>query len=359
MTVKVSKPALNVREELADLRKPTGVAGEAMLRAETPQEQFNLIGAGRRNLIINGAMQVAQRGTSATVSTAVNFVADRHKVSVYNTGFSTPSGGSIQQIDITGTNLGGVTFKNATRLTPNSTWALTYFLQQIEDVASVSDADITFSVWMRVGSGTLTLNDDLRITQNFGSGGSTAVNVQIPSSRVLTTEWKKFTWTMRVPSVEGKTIGAGSYLQCNVLNTLDLSSFSSTLDITGFQVELGKVATPFEHRSYGEELALCQRYYYQINQTEISAVGVRWSAADHRVPIYFPTTLRAIPTFLKSRATGMRVFGAGSSSQVTNIGTDSASTGSMELVLYNNRTANSVFARLETSTDYIAFDAEL
>ena len=65
MTVNISKPAVNVREKLAELEKPTGIAGEAMLRAETPQEQFNLIGAGRRNLIINGAMNVSQRGTSA------------------------------------------------------------------------------------------------------------------------------------------------------------------------------------------------------------------------------------------------------------------------------------------------------
>ena len=64
MTVRIEKPAINVREKLAELDKPTGIAGEAMLRAETPQEQFNLIGAGRRNLIINGAMRVAQRGTS-------------------------------------------------------------------------------------------------------------------------------------------------------------------------------------------------------------------------------------------------------------------------------------------------------
>ena len=53
MTVKISKPAINIRAELADLKKPTGLAGEAMLKAETPQEQFNLIGAGRKNLIIN------------------------------------------------------------------------------------------------------------------------------------------------------------------------------------------------------------------------------------------------------------------------------------------------------------------
>ena len=46
MTVKITKPEINVREQLNELKKPTGVAGEAMLRAETPQEQFNLIGAG-------------------------------------------------------------------------------------------------------------------------------------------------------------------------------------------------------------------------------------------------------------------------------------------------------------------------
>ena len=49
MVVKVSKPELNLREKISELDKPSGVAGEAMLRAETPQEQFNLIGASRRN----------------------------------------------------------------------------------------------------------------------------------------------------------------------------------------------------------------------------------------------------------------------------------------------------------------------
>ena len=68
MTVKVSKPAINVREELADLRKPTGIAGEAMLRAETPQEQFNLIGAGRRNYALNGNFTVSQRGDYSTAA---------------------------------------------------------------------------------------------------------------------------------------------------------------------------------------------------------------------------------------------------------------------------------------------------
>ena len=68
MAVKFTKPEINVREKLAELDKPSGIAGAAMLRAEIPQEPLNLIGAGRRNLIINGDMQVAQRGTSASVT---------------------------------------------------------------------------------------------------------------------------------------------------------------------------------------------------------------------------------------------------------------------------------------------------
>jgi len=66
MAVKFTKPEINIREKLSELDKPSGIAGEAMLRAETPQEQFNLIGAGRKNLLINGGFDVWQRGTSFT-----------------------------------------------------------------------------------------------------------------------------------------------------------------------------------------------------------------------------------------------------------------------------------------------------
>jgi len=92
MTVTVTQPSINVREKLAELDKPTGIAGEAMLRAETPQEQFNLIGAGRRNLLINGAMQVAQRGTSAaSVTTAQYTVMDRWRSDINGVGTWTVS----------------------------------------------------------------------------------------------------------------------------------------------------------------------------------------------------------------------------------------------------------------------------
>ena len=94
MTVRIEKPAINVREELADLRKPSGVAGEAMLRAETPQEQFNLIGAGRRNLLINGAMVFSHRnGTSAVTLNQAGSVVydfDRWRRQVFEAGKLSP-----------------------------------------------------------------------------------------------------------------------------------------------------------------------------------------------------------------------------------------------------------------------------
>ena len=77
MAVKFTKPEINVREKLAELDKPSGIAGEAMLRAETVAEQQALIGVGRRNLLINGGFDVWQRGTSFTPTGANPYTADR------------------------------------------------------------------------------------------------------------------------------------------------------------------------------------------------------------------------------------------------------------------------------------------
>ena len=363
MTVRIEKPAINVREELADLRKPSGIAGEAMLRAETPQEQFNLIGAGRRNLIINGGMGVAQRGTSLTVSTAINYIIDRQKVTVYDTGFTNPSGGTTSQIDIRGTTLGGVSFTNALRLTPNSTWALTYLVQHIEDVSTLSDTYFTVSVWMRVGSGTLSLTDDARLTQDFGSGGSTVVTTNADRRLDVTTEWQRFSWTLYAPSVSGKTIGSDSYSQVNILNSVDLSSFSSTLDITGFQVELGKVATPFEHRSYGEELALCQRYYQRWDIAG-AALGSGLWYSNNQILAYFKYNkpMRAAPSITVSGTGFAECYTVGTtrqsldSSPCDNIQTSSAR---LNIITAVNGTAGQGTHIQLASSSWIQADAEL
>ena len=58
MTVRVNKQAFNIREKLSELERPIGVKGNELMRAETAQDARDLVSAGRKNIIINGAMEV-------------------------------------------------------------------------------------------------------------------------------------------------------------------------------------------------------------------------------------------------------------------------------------------------------------
>jgi len=64
MTIQVTKEPINLREKLNELETNKGLKGNEILQAETAQEVRSLIGAGRKNLIINGGFDVWQRGTS-------------------------------------------------------------------------------------------------------------------------------------------------------------------------------------------------------------------------------------------------------------------------------------------------------
>jgi hypothetical protein len=86
------------------------------------------------------------------------------------------------------------------------------------------------------------------------------------------------------------------------------SSTDNELFITGLQLEVGSVATPFEHRSFGEELALCQRYYYDPKLTAgnywlIHPIVTDSSGYYRRGSFPLPTAMRANPTATLSGAT--------------------------------------------------------
>ena len=285
MTVRVNKPAINLREELADLRKPTGIAGEAMLRAETPQEQFNLIGAGRRNLIINGAMQVAQRGTSVTGVTddgyytcdRIKFRADTLGTWTIEQSTNAPSGFS-SSIKATCTTADA---SPAAGDTAQLFYAVEAQDLQLLGFGTPEAKSMTLSFWVKsnkTGNATATLmlpdasyklisaqytvnNADTWEYKVITVLGDTANNIENNnglgleievwmntgsnhSSGSHQTTWSSYSIGNRSPSNLGVGGAVNDYFQ-----------------ITGVQLELGKVATPFEHRSYGEELAACRRYY--------------------------------------------------------------------------------------------------
>lgn len=273
MTVKVTKPAINLREELADLRKPTGIAGEAMLRAETPQEQFNLIGAGRRNIFINGGFTVSQRGdyTSATATSSEAYALDRWK-NYLNTVSAT-----FQHTTVT---INGVT-KRALKMAATSS-GTGFFgpVQQVELSAFQVGVDLTMSGYVRTNHPNVYFRHDF-------IGGVTGI--QAPDPITPDGNWHYVTWTL---NTAGTT-------QAPVFQVLayDNGSVSVTsgdyIEIADMQLEVGKVATPFEHRSYGEELAACQRYFEKYNGSlagGTDAAGSQWMSVQYKV------TKRVTPT---------------------------------------------------------------
>ena len=110
MTVRVSKPAFNLREKLSELDKPSGIKGNELMRSETTQEARDFISAGRKNLIINGAMQHAQRGTSTTT---LGYLIDR-----FLTGGANINVPTYAQVDVSaGTTPYTLGFRKAFKMT--------------------------------------------------------------------------------------------------------------------------------------------------------------------------------------------------------------------------------------------------
>jgi hypothetical protein len=120
---------------------------------------------------------------------------------------------------------------------------------------------------------------------NFGS--STTISEQNLGS--LSGSWVKYTASWTVPS---------GGLNGLALNILCAGSSTFTMGVTGVQLEVGSVATPFEHRSFGEELALCQRYYWNlVNGTDNEiGIGAYQTSSELNNIIQFPVLMRTGPT---------------------------------------------------------------
>lgn len=280
MTVNVSKPALNVREKLAELDKPTGIAGEAMLRAETPQEQFNLIGAGRRNIFINGDFQVSQRGnySSATSVGNANYYIDRWKIDAAST-----VNPQIVHSDVTLPNNQETKSLKITATTGNGN-AWMGFIQTVEDYKKLSNQTVTMSGWVKTNNPYAAF----RHTNDQNLGDSF-----IPDG-----QWHYYSRTIKLGSVTGASNqgGASWGVVMYDVGAVNISA-NDYIEMAQVQLELGKVATPFEHRSYGEELALCQRYFYRLtgSNAPYSITGVV-GASDHIFTFWHPQPMRTAPT---------------------------------------------------------------
>ncbi len=238
-----------------------------------------------KNKIINGKFDVWQRGTSFSSN---GYTADR-----WFANFSGATGTVSQQTFTPGT-------------APAAGYEGTFFLrlattvaddnsrveQKIENVRTFAGQTVTVSLWAKADSArTITLSP----YQSFGSGGSADVAIASQSISV-TTAWTNFTKTFAIPSVSGKTIGTGSFLSLEISH---LPNATFTLDIWGVQIEAGSVATPFQTASGSiqGELALCQRYYFQSeNTSQYFWSGNTTNASNYYATFKLPITMRVAPT---------------------------------------------------------------
>ena len=243
-----------------------------------------------KNKILNSDFRIAQRGTSFnTASTGWNYTLDQWMAYTFSASTVTLT----QQTFTPGTSpVAGYEGSNFLRI--NSTNTSAQIGQRIEDVRTLAGQTATLSFWAKSGSAqTLGV---LQLSQKFGTGGSADVdtNLTLPT---LTTSWVRYTATVSVPSISGKTIGAGSNLQLTISGAIN-----NALDIWGIQLEAGSTATAFQTATgtIQGELAACQRYYYRTNPlTQSFADIVQGQAAgttDVRFILRMPTTMRTTPT---------------------------------------------------------------
>ena len=223
---------------------------------------------------------------------------------------------------------------------------------------------MTISAWLKTTSN-FTL-PSVALQQNFGSGGSSSVTTTAASNVSITTTWQRFTWTVAVPSIAGKTLGSGSFLM--VFFNFPLSA-AATLDVWGFQLEAGNVATRFEEEPYEATLRKCQRYYVRFDNTGGSNAyslfapsGKTESTTQAICYTPLPVAMRVVPTSVEYGGT-LSVDATGGAFAPSALTMQDRSTNKVASVTYNVTGATAqqfTTVRANNSTSaYVGFSSEL
>mgnify|MGYP001445353501 CR=1 FL=1 len=283
MTVNVSKPAFNIREKLSELDKSTGIKGNELMRSETSQEARDLISAGRRNLFHNGACEINQRGTSFS---SAGWTTDRW----YN--YAT---GGTTTIETSSPPSGFTHYLQAASATSSCIFSQAIELKNQGSAGQFKKGrTLTVSWYAKTtnsGGEDMKLNSSFRQNSTSGTnsvsltGGDLNVHVKISET------WARYSRTFRInvePHSSSKII---------VMQIRTPSGALGTVSLTGFQCEFGSEPTEFEHRSYAEELALCQRYYWQVNDNTYRRIcGYKRHDTNVHFEIQCPVPMRAAPS---------------------------------------------------------------
>jgi len=279
--VDISKPAVSIRSELADLKKPSGVAGEAVLRAETPEEQQNIIGVNKTNWVINGDFQVWQRSTTGTAANGFSIASADRWWSV--------RGALNQETD------NGVPYAHVVI----GDWADSAYIQtKIENPERFSGKWLTYQFEIKSDEG---LTDGYVYTRNYST--SNAWQNHVSEGFQYGSSWKKFVYSWYMPA--SITYNTGTYgLELFIYGNYGrFNANTKSYDVRNVQLVEGYYPKGIEfiRRSYGEELALCQRYFWKSASTHYCQ---QYQPSYRMVQVRHPVIMRATPTVSVTQSGG-------------------------------------------------------
>lgn len=293
--------------------------------AFVPSSQFS-----HRNRIINGGMDISQRGTSFPAIASTTYSLDRWMYTASTTAVATVT----QQADVPSNNEFQYSYRCAVTTSDTSIAAsdLALISQYIEgyNVRDLIGKTFTLSFWVRSSKTGIhcvkfgnSIADRSYIVEYTVNAANTweQKSITVSGGLITTGTWN---WTNGIGVALTFALAAGTTYQttanawqtgnfvatANQVNCLD--TVGNIFAITGVQLEAGSVATPFEHRPYGYELRLCQRYY-EVVPNSTSASVYNSSASAVQMSLYTPwkETKRASPivTIGFGASQGTDVFG--------------------------------------------------
>ena len=321
-----------------------------------------------KNKIINGDFGIWQRGTSFSLTASTGaYTADRFFCVTDGSGGSVTVSQQTFTVGQTAVPNNPTYFlRNTVTTAPTS---VSYFdvRQYIENVNTFAGQTISISFYAQ-SSGTPSIS--IIAGQNFGSGGSSAVYTSgTLSSSALTSSWVKYTGTINLPSISGKTVGSGNALQ--IFIRVANPTTGLTWDMSNLQIEAGSVATPFTTATgtLSGELTACQRYFYIKNgangasgTSEMIGLGTFYSSTLFRCPLQFPVQMRTAPSFLSANSANyFQVLGNSTNNQYSTVTLDYSTPTACDLNITVSGATGGQSAWLQTNSGsaFLQFSAEL
>ena len=292
-----------------------------------------------KNLIFNGAADIAQRGTSVSITGAT--------VSTYGLDrwFGFTGGSNITQSQVA-SGLTGFQYAVRTQRTAGQTSTGTIYLSQsleTRNTIPLAGQTVTWSFWGRIGSNFSGASNQVVSQVLSGTGtdqnilsGYTGASYVLNATTTLTTSWQRFTYTATVSSTATEIGILWNYVPSGTAGANDY------FDITGVQLEIAPQATPFSRAggSIGGELALCQRYFYQTVAPGGTFITGEISGG-YALGVYrFPVTMRTSPSVT---ATSVTIYSGSASSVFTTFAGNTTTEGYRTLYLPSGMTSGYAF----------------